>query len=86
MGYTPQDNTSSSRGEASLKLPPDNSYYASSHYYDLRQLQPEDDLIQFPSRPPTPRIETRNAEPVASGPRPTGVDGEAGVRRKPIRP
>ena len=31
------------------------SHPVSSHYYDLRQLEPEEDLIDFNSRPPTPQ-------------------------------
>ena len=85
MGYPPQDNSSSSRGDTLLKPPPNSNYQASSHYHDLRQLEPEDDLIQLASRPATPRIETRNTEPIASEARLGGVDIEAEVRRKPVR-
>ncbi|KAF6221270.1 hypothetical protein HO133_002125 [Letharia lupina] len=39
----------------SLKTP------LSSHYYDLRQFQPEEDLIELNEEPPTPQIQTEHS-------------------------
>lgn len=39
----------------SLKTP------LSSHYYDLRQLQPEEDLIELNDEPPTPQTQTEHS-------------------------
>ena len=44
--------------DAFPKSGPSSTNHIPSHYYDLRQLQAEEDLIQFNSRPPTPQTQS----------------------------
>ena len=71
----------SSSEDALLKPLPFHPQRASSHYHDLSQLQPEDDLIQLSSRPPTPRIQTGNELLNAGDLRPSGPEGDPGAGR-----
>ena len=48
----------SNKGPDAFDKPgPNGTYHLPSHYSDLRQLEPEEDLIQFDSRPPTPHTQ-----------------------------
>lgn len=53
----------------------------SSHYNDLRQLEPEEDLIQLESRPPTPRVQSHNLDTPVTGLRISTVLADAGISR-----
>ncbi len=53
----------------------------SSHYNDLCQLEPEEDLIQFESRPPTPRIQSNNLDAPVAGSRLSTIRADAGISK-----
>ena len=47
-----------------LKPAPNPSPSSTNHYLDLLQLEPEEDLIQLNSRPPTPHVESDQVDRV----------------------
>ncbi len=55
-----------------------------SHYHELRQLEPQEDLIQLASRPPTPRIQTKQSDPEIGEPHTSLTASSTGVIRKEI--
>ena len=81
VGSMPYPLQNSSSEDAPLKPLPLHPQRVSSHYHDLSQLQPEDDLIQLSSRPPTPRIQTENELPNAGDLRPSGPERDRGAGR-----
>lgn len=84
MASQSQYNPSSSKRDAVLSPSTRRAPQASSHYHDLRQLQPEEDLIQLTSAPPTPHIELSDFDALAIHVgNPTGADVNVkGAREK----
>lgn len=81
MGLSSQELASVSGGDEFSK-PTANTHHRppNSHYHELRQLEPEEDLIQLASRPPTPRMQAIDTEDATYESR-TGIGG-AGTRDK----
>ena len=50
------------KSRSSRKSVDSSAHPMNSHYHDLRQLEPEEDLIELSSRPPTPQRHTERSE------------------------
>ena len=65
------------KGSNALKKPGASSTsHIPSHYYELQQLKPEEDLIQFDSRPPTPNTQPSRLDASVRSPSNAGSSRE----------